>query len=65
LGNADSANRQSPAPSTGLTNIVQATAGGYHTFAINKFGDIYAFGLNNVNFFLIIVWTVGFRRHSN
>jgi alpha-tubulin suppressor-like RCC1 family protein len=52
-----------------LQNIIQVSAGGYYlncnqnglsedySLALDKFGNVYSFGINNVKKLFILVWT--------
>ena len=41
-----------------LKNIIQISAGGFHSLLLNNFGNVYSIGRNDVNIFLFnIEWT--------
>ena len=48
LGLGDTINRYSPNLITNLKNIIQISAGAYHSLALNNNGDVFSFGRNNV-----------------
>jgi hypothetical protein len=48
LGLNDTIDRYSPSIINGLNNVIQVSAAGSHTLALNKIGLVYGFGSNFV-----------------
>ena len=47
LGLGDTTNRNTPTKVQGLTNVMQLTAGGYHSLALHGDGTVSSFGSNH------------------